>query len=325
MALLLTILLVVASIFVLIKSADYLVDGSSGVARLLHISPIMIGLTIVAFGTSLPELIVSLFSALGGNNDISLGTIVGSNIANITLGIGICAIVARLKIKSKTLIYELPFLLVSTFLLLILSNDRFIFNTERFLLGRIDGLIFLTLFGVFLYYIYKSMKQDQKSVKKQFKESLEDQNPTWKNVLLICGGIVGLFVGGKLFVNSASELAITAGLSEVFVGLTIAALGTSLPELITSIVAAFKGSGDMAIGNLVGSDIFNVLFALGITTTIKPISVNPAVLAIDGMVLLASVLFFLLFATSKRELSRWEGSAMVLMYLCYLSFLIWRL
>jgi cation:H+ antiporter len=325
MTLIFTILLVVASIFLLIKSADYLVNGSSGVARRLHISPIMIGMTIVAFGTSLPELIVSLFSALSGSNDIALGTIIGSNIANITLGIGICAIVARLRIKSKTLIYELPFLLVSTVLLLILSNDRFIFNTDRFLLGRIDGLIFLGLFVIFLYYIYKSMRQDQKSVHKQFKESLEEQNPNWKNILLITGGIVGLFVGGKLFVNSASELAITAGLSEVFVGLTIAALGTSLPELITSIVAAFKGSGDLAIGNLVGSDIFNILFALGITTTISPITINPAVLAVDGMILLAGVLLFLLFATSRKQISKWEGSAMVLMYVCYLSFLIWRL
>ena len=285
----------------------------------------MIGLTIVAFGTSLPELIVALFSALGGSSDISLGTIIGSNITNITFGIGICAIITTLRIKSKTLIYELPFLLVSTFLLLILANDRFIFNTERFFLGRLDGLIFLTIFAVFIFYIYKSMREDQKSVKEQFKESLDEKNPRWKNAALITGGIIGLFVGGKLFVASASDLAIGAGLSEVFIGLTIAAIGTSLPELITSIVAAVKGSGDMAIGNLVGSDIFNILFALGFTTLIKPISINPAVLAIDGIVLLFVTLLFLLFSTSKQEISRWEGSSMVLVYIAYFTFLVWRL
>ena len=318
------ILMIIVSLFVIIKGADYLVDGSSDLARFLKISPIIVGLTIVAFGTSLPEFVVSLFSVLAGKADISIGNIIGSNIANIALVIGICAIITNLKIKSKTLIHEYPFMIISSFLLLILASDWFIFGKERFLLSRIDGMIFLGIFLFFMYYILQSMKKSKKIVKKEFKEEFQHQNPTWKNTLMIIGGIAALIVGGKLFVVYAGQLSVLAGLSDSFIGLVIAALGTSLPELATSGVAAWKKHGDIAIGNIVGSNIFNVLFVLGTISLIKPITVNPAVLQIDAMIMLFITGLFLVFSTQGKSIVRKEGIFLVLTYLAYLAFLIWR-
>lgn len=320
--LLLTIGIVLISIFALVKSADYLIDGAADIARFLKVSPLLIGLTIVAFGTSLPEFIVSLFSVLSGSSDISIGAIIGSNIANIGLGIGICAILATLTIKSKTLIYELPFLLVSNFLVLIFANDRYIFNKDLFLLGRFDGILFLIIFVIFMYYIFKSLKEKQKNVVEEFKEDFKHENSVLKNVMFIVGGLVGILISGKFFIDFASDLAILAGLSEGFIGLTIAAIGTSLPELVTSIKAALKGHGDLAIGNIVGSNIFNILFVLGITSIIKPIAITPSIILMDGMILLFLSLLFLLFATSQKKIEKSEGAILVLIYAVYLGFKI---
>jgi cation:H+ antiporter len=325
MEIVLTIILILVSLFVLIKGADYLVRGASGLAHWLKVSPILVGLTVVAFGTSLPEFVVSLFSVLGGKADISLGNIIGSNIANIGLVLGFCSILTVLNVKSKTLTHEFPFMIVSTFLLLILATDHFIFATDKFSLGRVDGIIFLTMFIIFLYYIYLAMRQEQTGSVKQFKANMPKKNPVWKDVVNILGGIIGLVVGGKLFTTYATEIAMLIGASEAFIGLSIAALGTSLPELATSGVAAWKKHGDLAIGNIVGSNIFNILFVLGTVSLIKPFEVNPGVLAIDGMVMLAVTLLFLIFATSVKKIYRWEGIVLLLSYLAYFVFLVVRL
>ena len=317
-------LMIIVSLFVLVKGANYLVDGSADLARLLRISPILVGLTIVAFGTSLPEFIVSLFSVLAGNADISIGNIIGSNIANIALVIGICAIITTLKVKSKTLIHEYPFMIISSFLLLILANDWFIFGKNEFMLSRIDGIILLTLFVFFMYYVFNSMKKARKSIKKEFSEEFQHQNPTWKNVLMIIGGIIALMIGGKLFIIYASELSLLAGLSDSFIGLVIAALGTSLPELATSGIAAWKKQGDIAIGNIVGSNIFNILFVLGTISLIKPIAVNPLLLQIDAMIMLFVMGLFLVFSTYGKKIVRKNGIILVLIYILYIAFLIWR-
>ncbi len=319
------IILVIAGLLLLVKGADHLIEGAADIARWMKVSPILVGLTIVAFGTSLPEFIISVFAAITNNTDISIGTIVGSNIANITLGIGIAALFMGLVIKSKTLMYEFPFVLVSTFLLLVLANDFFIFQRETFILDRFDALVLLAVFGIFIYYIFRSMKEDVQSVEREYSAEFKHKNPPWKNALFILGGLVALLAGGHLFVNGAVRLAVLAGVSEVFIGLTVAALGTSLPELTASIRAAWKGHADIALGNIVGSYVFNILFALGIPALIRPIAINPGVLAIDGIVLTIITLFFLLFAASGKRISRGEGVALVAMYLAYLAFLIVRL
>lgn len=316
--------MILVSLFVLVKGADYLVDGSSDLARLLKISPILVGLTIVAFGTSLPEFIVSLFSVFAGKADISIGNIVGSNIANIALVIGVCAIITQLKVKSKTLIHEYPFMIISSFLLLILASDLFIFGKNEFMLSRIDGMIFLTIFVFFMYYVFRSMKNSRKDVKKEFREEFQHKNSVWKNTLMIVGGIVALVVGGKLFIMFASQLSEIAGLSDSFIGLLIAALGTSLPELATSGVAAWKKQGDIAIGNIVGSNIFNVLFVLGSISLIKPITVNPVILQIDAMIMLFVTGLFLVFSTYGKKITRKEGIILLAIYLLYIASLIWR-
>jgi cation:H+ antiporter len=318
------VLMIIVSLFVLVKGANYLVDGSADLARLLKISPILVGLTIVAFGTSLPEFIVSLFSVLAGKADISMGNIIGSNIANIALVIGVCAIITQLKVKSKTLIHEYPFMIISSFLLLILASDLFIFGKNEFMLSRIDGMIFLTIFVFFMYYVFRSMKNSRKDVKKEFREEFQHKNSVWKNTLMIVGGIVALVVGGKLFIMFASQLSEIAGLSDSFIGLLIAALGTSLPELATSGVAAWKKQGDIAIGNIVGSNIFNVLFVLGSISLIKPITVNPVILQIDAMIMLFVTGLFLVFSTYGKKITRKEGIILLAIYLLYIASLIWR-
>ena len=319
--------MILVSLFVLIKGADYLINGAADLARFWRISPILVGLTIVAFGTSLPEFIVSVFSVMNGSADLSLGNIIGSNIANITLVLGICALLARrLKIKSKTFIYEIPFLVVSSFLLLILGSDFFIFGKEGvFLLSRFDGVIFMIIFALFIYYVFRSTQQKEKMVTKEFREEFAHKNSPWKNGLLIVGGIIALFAGGRLFVTYAGQLAGLAGLSKGFIGLTIAALGTSLPEVAASGMAAWKGKGNIAIGNIVGSNIFNVLFVLGATSLIKPIDINKSILGVDGIIMILVTLIFLVFATRRRGIDRKEGIALIGMYVLYMTFLIWRL
>ena len=318
------VLMIIVSLFVLVKGADYLVNGSADLARFLRISPVLVGLTIVAFGTSLPEFIVSLFSVLAGNADISIGNVIGSNIANIALVIGICAIITNLKVKSKTLIHEYPFMIISSFLLLILATDWFIFGKNEFMLGRIDGIILLTIFVFFMYYVFNSMKKSRKDIKKEFREEFQHKNSTWKNILMIIGGIIALIVGGKLFIIYASELSLLAGLSDSFIGLVIAALGTSLPELATSGIAAWKKQGDIAIGNIVGSNIFNILFVLGTISLIKPIAVNPLLLQIDAMIMLFVMGLFLVFSTYGKRVVRKEGIILITIYILYIVSLIWR-
>ncbi len=317
--------MILVGLLLLIKGADYLVEGCANVARELDVSPLLIGLTVAAFGTSLPEFVVSMFSVLGGVADISIGTIIGSNIANLGIGIGISALIIPLAIHSKTLMYELPFLIIANLLLLILANDHYIFGKDTFILGRLDGLIYVIMFGIFLFYIYKSMKNGKTQVEKDLTVEVPKERSWLKNILNILAGIIGLIGGGKLLIDYGSELAQIVGLSDVFIGLTIAALGTSLPEIVTSIMAAKKGHGDLAVGNIVGSNIFNILFVLGFTSVIKPFSINPGVLVVDGMVLLLLSLLFLVFATTAKKVERSEGATLLLIYVGYFAFLLWRL
>ncbi|MFH1683163.1 MAG: calcium/sodium antiporter [Candidatus Woesearchaeota archaeon] len=319
------ILIFLVSLYVLTKGADFLVNGATDLARYLKVSPIMIGLTLVSFGTSLPEFVVSFFAVLTGNVDISIGNIIGSNIANIGLVLGLSALIFPLAIKSESLMYEFPFMIVSTFLFMLLANNLYLFNGASYSIGRIDALIFLTVLLIFIVYVYKSIKDHRKAVLKEFKDEYKHINPLWKNTAYITAGISMLFIGGKVFVGAASDLARGFGISEAFIGVTIVAIGTSLPELFTSVVAAWKKETSIAIGNLVGSNIFNILFVLGIVGLVKPIVVNPGLLFFDGMIMVGITLLFLLFATMDMKVKRYEGAILMLCYLTYIGFLIWRL
>lgn len=312
----------IVSLILLVKGADWLVNGASDLAAYLKVPPIYVGLTVVAFGTSLPELVVSLFAALTGKPGISIGNIIGSNIANIGLIIGIAALIYPLVVKRKTLQYEFPIMVILSFILLILGNKNYIFGINEFYFGRFDGLIFLGIFIVFLYYIYKSIKSGKE--KKEVESKYKHKNPVWKNILLLILGSSMLFFGGKFFVDSASNIARLFNISEVIIGLTIVSIGTSLPELFTTAIAAFKKQTDIAIGNIVGSNIFNIAWVLGLVSTIKNLAVDASVLYIDSMIMMFFTLLFLLFAAKSKKITRSYGAILLLFYVAYIAFLFTR-
>lgn len=309
------VLILAIGFVLLIKGAGWLVDGASALARSLGISHLVIGLTVVAFGTSFPELFVNISASAHNNPAIAIGNILGSNIANILLILGICAMIYPLKVASSTTWKEIPFTLLAAVLVLLLVQD------ERWrggspVLGRTDGMILLVFFGFFLYYIFHLAKADRREEPGQ----RCDLPPTIGRILL---GLAGLVAGGELVVRGAVQLAARFGLSESLVGLTIVAVGTSLPELATSAVAAYKKHSDIAVGNIVGSNIFNIFFILGISAVIRPLPFH-AENQVDTLVTIAAslVLFLCLFVGIKRVLGRWEGVLFLVLYAAYIVFLI---
>ncbi len=317
----LSLILLVAGFILLKKGADWLIEHSSSIARRWGIPALIVGLTVVAFGTSLPELAVSLFGALFGSPDISVGTVVGSNIMNIALILGLTAAIAPLAIKERTLIYEFPFVIVSALFLLILSNDNNIFGINTFTLGRFDGTVLLLVFAIFFIYIYSFYKNRNTEAKKEFEMEYKKIGKLWHNFVFILLGIVALFVGGRILVFSAVDIATIMGLSEKVIGLTIVALGTSLPELFTSITAMLKQESGIAVGNIIGSNIFNILWVIGLVAVIKPLSVNPQIVYFDMVIMLVFSLLLVLFATTGKKLVRWEGAAFLAGYVAYVAYL----
>lgn len=316
-------ILFVVGIFLLLKGADYLVDGSSSLAKKFGIPTLVIGLTIVAFGTSMPELIVNVIAALGGKGDIAFGNIVGSNIANILLILGITAIITPLKVQHSTTWKEVPFSLLAVVVLLICTNTFFLDGLTNNTILRSEGLIMILFFSIFLYYVFELTRKGKDNLKD---DKLEIHRlTTTKIALFILGGLIALYFGGKWTVEGAVAIAKLLGMSEYFISLTIVAVGTSLPELVTSIIAAKKGDADMAVGNVIGSNIFNIFWVLGISTIITPLAI-PTFATIDLLVLLATtfVLFAFMFVGKKHELERWQGIVFVIAYLAYLIHLIIR-
>lgn len=312
-------LLILFSGFIpLIYGANILVDSSSSLAKKLNIPSIVIGLTIVSFGTSSPELIVNIFASASGNSDIALGNIIGSNIFNILGILGISAMIYPLSVKTNTTWIEIPLCLLSAVGLLLLSCDKILQNSDSPAISGSDGIILLVLFAVFLAYNMRSMR------KGKFEEKLEIKDYRIStSVFMIITGIILLTLGGRLIVIYAVRLAASAGIPERIIALTIVSLGTSLPELATSAVAAKKRNVDIAIGNVVGSNIFNVFFILGISSCISPISVLP-VNNLDMLVnILASIMLFIFIFTGRgRMVERWEGAVLIVLYLLYLSALL---
>jgi len=302
----------------LIKGADLLVDGASSLASRLGMSALVIGLTIVAFGTSAPELVVNLLASWSGNTDIAIGNILGSNIANILLILGITAIVYPISVGKGTIWKEIPFSLLAVMVLGLMANDILLDGASTAVISRIDGLLLISFFAIFLYYIFSIAKQGAG-------EETPAQYTYLKSVGMILLGMSGLVIGGKWIVDGAVMFATSLGVSEALVGLTIVAVGTSLPELATSVVAAYRKNVDIAVGNIVGSNIFNVFWILGLSATISPLPFMP-VLQSDLFVtfLATTLLFFALFVGMHHTVERWQGITFVLMYVAYLSYLVMR-
>lgn len=312
-----TYLLLIAGFVLLIKGADLLVDGSASIARKMKVSDISIGLTIVAFGTSMPELVVNIFASLQDTPEIAIGNILGSNIANILLILGICSIIYPLTVKKNTVWKEIPFSLLAAIVLGVLASDALIDGRNFSELSRGDGFILIGFFIIFMYYIVSISKDVDLGIETDVKEMA-----TGKSTLFILGGLAGLVIGGKLIVDSAVEISMSLGLSQSFIGLTVVAVGTSLPELATSAVAAYKKNVDIAVGNIVGSNIFNIFWILGVSSLIKPLPFNPASIYDLGMTIMASILLFLfLFVGRKHQIDKFKGIIFVLIYIGYIVFL----
>lgn len=315
-----TYVLLVVGFALLIKGADWFVDGASNIAKILRISPLLIGLTIVAFGTSSPEATVSILAALDGSAEVSLGNVIGSNIFNITLVVGLTALLNPLKVESETIRKEIPFTLLGSAVLLVLISDIALQGFTENLLTRSDGLIFLLIFAVFMYYIFEVARNNRDKI--PVEETSE--KATWgKNIFWTVIGLAAIIFGGELVVRNSTEIAVSLGMSETLVGLTIVAIGTSLPELVTSIMAAIKKQSEIALGNIVGSNIFNILFVLGTSSLITPLPVNSKIFVDIGLLVLLTVIL-LVFSRTNFRIGKIEGTFLAIAYVLYLVFIIIR-
>lgn len=311
----------------LIKGADLFVEGSSGIAKILKVPSIIIGLTIVAMGTSLPECAVSITAAMSGKNDIAISNVVGSNFFNLLVVCGVCSMIRPLPIDRGTLKREFPFSIFVEILLLFLSAD-YLLHGKRALnqVSRIDGIILLVVFVVFLWATIRyALTNRNREINDESKEDLPDKKVlfVFRLILFILIGIATIKFGGDMVVDNASKIASSFGLSQNLIGLTIVAVGTSLPELVTSVVASKKGESDLAVGNVVGSNIFNVLLILGISSAIHPISI--AINNIYDLIFLCiGSIFVWLFAFREGKLNRLQGCGMVSIYIIYMVFVCVR-
>ena len=327
MLLFLNFAILIIAFVALVKGADIFVDGSSALAKIFKIPSVIIGLTVVALGTSLPELAVSTTAALAGSNEIALSNVVGSNIFNLLFILGLCAAIHPVPVDNVILKRDFPISIIATVLVLLVSSFSSLFSGEFFALGMAEnaGLVYRALaigllicFVLYiLYLIYDAKKNPSQD------EVDEKIMPLWKSLLFIVIGIVLIIAGGKGVVYSAQNIARAFGMSETLIGLTIVAIGTSLPELVTSIVAAKKGETSLAVGNVIGSNIFNLLFILGLSAAIKPVAVNVASVY-DMAILVFATLLSWIFSLSKKQIVRWEGIIMLLCYAVSTAFAILR-
>lgn len=303
------VVLLIFGIVVVLKSADWLTNGAVGLATKLGISQIVIGLTIVAIGTSMPEFFVSIVSAIKETPDLAVGNIVGSNIFNVLLIVGVAATVAPIAIQRATVRRDIPIAIVASIMLTFMMLDDNI--------SRIDALILFAAFIAFIWITLRNSKNDAN----EKDASTEKVIPTWKSVLFIIFGLVGLVLGSNIFVDNASSLAHGWGISDAVIGLTIVAGGTSLPELATSAVAARKGDSGIAIGNVLGSNVFNILMILGLTGIISPMHIQN-ITYIDMAVMVISMALFWLFSFTKLRVERWEGCVLIACFLGYITWLV---
>ena len=324
------ILLLIGGLILILLGANGLTDGAASVAKRFRIPPIVIGLTIVAFGTSAPELTVSVSSALKGSADIAIGNVVGSNIFNTLMIVGCTALFAPIVITRNTLRKEIPLCILSSIVLLICANDVFLDKASENILNRVDGLLLLCFFVIFMGYTFaiasKPATMEQQAEHPVIEEETEIKSlPWWKSILYIIGGLAALIYGGQLFVDGATGIARNLGVSESIIGLTLVAGGTSLPELATSIVAALKKNPEIAIGNVIGSNLFNIFFVLGCSASITPLHLS-GITNFDLFTLVGSGILLWLFGLffAKRTITRIEGGIMILCYVAYTVILIYN-
>jgi cation:H+ antiporter len=314
-------LLIILGIVLVLKGADWLTEGAASLARRFNVPEIVIGLTIVAAGTSAPELFVSVASALQDTPDLAVGNVVGSNIMNTLLIVGITAVVAPMTISRATVAKDIPFSAVASLLLIVLCLDTFAsIDIAGNMISRIDGFIMLAGFTLFMVYTFSVAKSSPSA------DDARDKavTPVWKSLLFIVIGLACLVVGSDVFVSSASSVAEQLGVSQSVIGLTIVAGGTSLPELATSVVAARKGQSAIAIGNVIGSNVFNILLILGVTSVICPMQIG-GITIVDMGVMLLSVLLVWLFSFTRYTVEKWEGVVLTLIYVAYTGWLLYNL
>jgi cation:H+ antiporter len=314
----LNILLIITGLVLLRQGAAFLVKGSSGLARKFRVSELAIGLTIVAFGTSAPELVVNSFASFKSNYDIVFGNIIGSNIFNLFIILTIVALITPLRVQSSTAWKEIPFSFFAILLLFLLANDRLVFHRDISRISRFDGFIMIVAFALFLRYVFKQLKYDA-----GINYSEKGTEKTGIILVLIATGLAGLVLGGKLVLDNAVELASGLGMSEKLIGLTIVAAGTSLPELATSVVAAAKKNSDIAVGNIIGSNIFNILFILPVSSFIRPLKFDPGFNRDIGFIAGGTFILFIAMYTGKRmQIDRWEALILFLTYVAYIFLMI---
>lgn len=319
------IILLLIGLALILFGAEFLVNGSSFVARKFGISEFVVGMTIVGIGTSTPELVVSMISAINGSSDISVGNIVGSNISNVYLILGVTALIAPISLTKSNKKYDLPISIFVSLLLALLLYDSSIWGAENNILSRVDGIILLIFFGLFMLYSFKFVpKEEATESENQEGNSIYERvkHPMLLAVVSILGGLAGLVIGGRFFVNSGSAIASELGVSDAFIGITVMALGTSLPELAASIVAAAKKKGQMALGNILGSNIFNITLILGVTSVVSPLTPND-ITPVDMGVMISTSILPLLFALlfNGKKITRTEGLLFFLIYIGYVVYL----
>lgn len=319
-------IVLVIGFLLLIKGADFFVEGSSSTAKILKVPTIIIGLTVVAFGTSMPEASVSITAALQGKNDLAVSNVIGSNIFNLLVVLGCSALVRPVQARMSVLKKEFPFsIIISVILLLFLSHfavEDILKGEGKYTLGRLGGAVLLVLFVLFLISTVKDALKSRNEITPEEEEEIVVLSPL-KSAVYIVAGLVGIIIGGNCVVDSASAIAASFGLSQTFIGLTIVALGTSLPELVTSMVAASKGENDLAVGNVVGSNIFNILLILGVSAAITPITVDVMTIYDTAILIVASILVYVC-AVSRKGINRQEGVVFLVAYIGYFAYILTR-
>ena len=314
------ILLLIVGLGLILAGANFLTDGSAALAQRFRVPEFIIGLTVVAVGTSTPELVVSVLSAIGGQSDVAIGNVVGSNIFNVFVILGVCALIRPVPLTAGNIRRDIPFGVLVSLLLLALAQDSLFCKTAADRIGRIDGVVMIGLYVALMWYTIRKTKRPEATAPT---ESSKAPMPGWLTAVMIVGGLAGLVFGGEMFLRSATSIARSLGISESVIAITLVAGGTSLPELASSLVSLFKGKADMALGNVIGSNIANILLILGVSATINPLSMGGITVRDLLMVLLSSVVVFLAAFTFKRKaVDRWEGTLFVAIYIAYIWYLI---
>ena len=314
------ILLLIVGLGLILAGANFLTDGSAALAQRFRVPEFIIGLTVVAVGTSTPELVVSVLSAIGGQSDVAIGNVVGSNIFNVFVILGVCALIRPVPLTAGNIRRDIPFGVLVSLLLLALAQDSLLCKGAADRIGRLDGAAMLALYILLMWYTIRKTKRPEATAST---EGSKAPMAAWLTAVMIVGGLAGLVFGGEMFLRSATSIARSLGVSESVIAITLVAGGTSLPELASSLVSLFKGKAEMALGNVIGSNIANILLILGVSATIHPLSMGGITVWDLLMVLLSSVVVFLAAFTFKRKaIDRWEGALFVAIYAVYIWYLI---